>query len=235
MKIAAVGDVHMASPNCGIEKSDFAAVNSQADVLVIAGDLTNHGTEKEMEWCLNVLSEVRIPIVVVFGNHDFESDMELELAQMIGARGIHLLDGTGFELDGVGFAGAKGFGGGFGRYQLAEFGEECIKSFVKQSEKEAEKLRNALVRLNTKKRIAVMHYAPIHETIEGEPEPIHPFLGSSHLEMILNETLPDLALHGHAHKGCFEGHTSRGVRVCNVALSILQRRGTRHPFVVFDL
>lgn len=188
-----------------------------------------------MEWCLGVLSEVKIPIVVVFGNHDFEGDRELELAQMIGTRGIHLLDGTSFEWNGAGFAGVKGFGGGFGRYQLAEFGEDCIKSFVKQSEREAEKLRKALSQLTTKKRVAITHYAPIHGTIEGEPEPIHPFLGSSHLEMVLDEMLPDLALHGHAHKGCFEGYTAKGVRVCNVALSILQNRGAKHPFIVFEL
>jgi Icc-related predicted phosphoesterase len=235
MRIAAVADVHMGALNCGIQKSDFAAVNTHADVLVIAGDLTNLGTEQEMEDCLEVLSQVRIPIVTVLGNHDYESNKEMELAEMIRSRGIHLLDGTSFELNGVGFAGTKGFGGGFGRYQLAEFGEGCIKIFVKQSENEAEKLRNSLAGLTTEKRIVVTHYAPIRGTVEGEPEPIHPFLGSSHLEMILNQMRPDLALHGHAHKGCFEAYTSAGVRVCNVALSILRSRGQADPFVVFDL
>jgi Icc-related predicted phosphoesterase len=235
MRIAAVADVHMGPSGCGLEKSDFAAVNSHADVLVIAGDLTNLGTVDEMKWCLEILSDVKIPIVTVLGNHDFESNKEVELAEMVRARGIHLLDGTCFELDGVGFAGTKGFGGGFGRYQLAEFGEDCIKSFVKQSEKEAEKLRHSLSQLTTKKRIVVTHYAPIRATVEGEPEPIYPFLGSSHLEMILDEVRPDLALHGHAHKGCFEGYTSAGVRVCNVALSILRSRGEADPFIVFDL
>lgn len=235
MKIAAVGDVHISPPNCGIKRGHFAAVNSKADVLVIAGDLTNHGTPEEMAFCLDVLSEVKIPIVAVFGNHDFECGKEVELAAMVSARGIHLLDGTTFELDGVGFGGTKGFGGGFGRYQLASFGESCIKSFVHQSEKEAEKLRNSLTKLRTQKCIAVMHYAPIRATIEGEPEPIYPFLGSSHLEMILNETRPALALHGHAHKGSFEGYTSGGVRVCNVAHAILRKQGIEEPFIVFEL
>jgi Icc-related predicted phosphoesterase len=235
MKIAAVGDVHMGSARCGIDKSEFAPVNSCAEVLIIAGDLTNHGTEEEMEWCLGVLSEVRIPIVVVFGNHDYESGQQEVLKEMVKARGIHLLDGTTFELDGVGIAGVKGFGGGFGRYQLASFGESCIKSFVAQSSEESNKLKGALQQLPQKKRIAVTHYAPIRQTIEGEPQEIFPFLGSSHLEQVLDAERPLLAMHGHAHRGCFEGFTTGGVRVCNVALSILQGRGEKHPFTVFEL
>lgn len=235
MKIAAVGDIHIANLMCSVRKGDLSSVNSRADVLVIAGDLTNHGTREEMECCLEVLSEVKIPIVAVLGNHDFEYGSEALMAEMATAQGIHLLDGTTFEIDGVGFAGVKGFGGGFGRYQLAEFGESCIKSFVHQSEKEAEKLRKALMQLKSEKRIAVMHYAPIRKTVEGEPEAIHPFLGSSHLEMILNETLPSLALHGHAHKGTFEGYTSAGVRVCNIALAILRKQGIEEPYFIFEV
>lgn len=235
MKIAAVGDIHLGPQRCGFEKDHISAVNSMAEVLVVAGDLTNYGTTEEIEWCLNTLSGVKIPIVAVLGNHDFESNQQEKLITILRTKGVHLLDGDCIEFGEVGFAGVKGFGGGFGRYQLAEFGEPCIKSFVTQSQNEAQKLRQALLQLTTPKKVAVLHYAPIRTTIEGEPAPIHPFLGSTDLEVVLDETLPDLAVHGHAHKGCFEGKTSKGVRVCNVALPILRANGEKHPFTLFDI
>jgi uncharacterized protein len=211
----------------------FSRVNELADVLVIAGDFTNHGKPEEMRGCLAVLEHIRVPIVAVLGNHDHESGHQDELAGMLRLAGVHLLDGQCFEVEGVGFAGTKGFCGGFAPYELMPFGEGGIKTFVEIAEREAIKLDYGLAQLQTPVRIAVTHYAPILETVIGEPEPIFPFLGSSRLERALDRHKPALALHGHAHHGTFSASARSGVRVCNVALSVLRQRGEEHPFTVF--
>lgn len=235
MRLAAVADIHLKSENHEDNVQRFSAVNELADVLVIAGDLTNHGMPDEMRECLSVLEHIRIPIVAVLGNHDYECGHQDELAGMLRVGGIHLLDGQCFEVDHVGFAGTKGFCGGFAPYELMPFGEGGIKNFVAISEREAIKLDYGLAQLHTPIKIAITHYAPIKETVIGEPEPIFPFLGSSRLERALDAHNPLLALHGHAHKGTFSAETQSGIRVCNVALRILQERGEEHPFTIFTL
>ena len=149
--------------------------------------------------------------------------------------GIHVLDGTCFEHDGVGFAGVKGFCGGFAPYELMPFGEGGIKEFVDIAEREAIKLDYGLAQLKTRVRIALTHYAPVKETVIGEPEPIFPFLGSSRLGRVIERHKPALALHGHAHHGSFSVESASGVRICNVALPILRERREPHPFVVFEV
>ncbi|HEY1984702.1 MAG TPA: metallophosphoesterase [Terracidiphilus sp.] len=235
MRLAAVADIHLRAEDHAKNVRGFSAVNDLADVLVIAGDFTNHGTPEEMRACLAVLEHVRVPIVAVLGNHDHESGHQDELAGMLRLAGIHLLDGHCHEVDGVGFAGTKGFCGGFAPYELMPFGEGGIKNFVEIAEREAIKLDYGLAQLQTPIKVAVTHYAPVKETVVGEPEPIFPFLGSSRLERALDRHKPALALHGHAHKGTFSAEARYGTRICNVALHILRDRGEAHPFTIFNL
>lgn len=235
MRLAAVADIHLKPDEHEKNISAFLAVNDLADVLVIAGDFTNHGQPHEMRSVLAVLEHIKIPIVAVLGNHDHESGHQDELAGMLRVAGVHLLDGHCFEIDRVGFAGTKGFAGGFSPYELMPFGEGGIKNFVEIAEREAIKLDYGLEQLKTDIKVAITHYAPIKETVEGEPEPIFPFLGSSRLQRALDKHRPALALHGHAHHGSFAGQTRAGVRVHNVALAILKERGEPHPFTTFHL
>jgi Icc-related predicted phosphoesterase len=190
---------------------------------------------EEMRAVLGVVEHIRIPIVAVLGNHDHESGHQDELAGMLRLAGVHLLDGQCHEIDGIGFAGTKGFCGGFAPYELMPFGEQGIKTFVEIAEREAVKLDYGLAQSQALMKIAITHYAPIKETIVGEPEPIFPFLGSSRLERALDTHRPVLAVHGHAHKGTFSAATKSGVRVCNVALPLLRRREEEHPFAIFNL
>lgn len=235
MRVAAVADIHLKAEEQEKNVREFMVVNELADVLVIAGDFTNHGKPEEMRACLAVLEHVHVPIVAVLGNHDHESGHQDELAGMLRLAGVHLLDGQCHEMDGVGFAGTKGFCGGFAPYELMPFGEGGIKTFVEIAEREAVKLDYGLAQLHTPIKIAITHYAPIKETVVGEPEPIFPFLGSSRLQRALDRHMPNLALHGHAHKGTFSAESSTGTRICNVALHVLRERGEEHPFAIFNL
>jgi len=235
MKVAAVADIHLKPDDYEKNVRQFSRANELADALVIAGDFTNHGMPDEMRACLAVLEHVHIPIIAVLGNHDHESGHQDELAGMLRLAGVHLLDGQCHEVDGVGFAGTKGFCGGFAPYELMPFGENGIKTFVEIAEREAIKLDYGLAQLHTPVKIAITHYAPIRETVVGEPEPIFPFLGSSRLQRALDRHKPALALHGHAHKGTFMAESSAGTKIYNVALHILRERGEEHPFVIFDL
>jgi hypothetical protein len=235
MRVAAVADIHLRAEDQEKNIRQFTVVNEMADVLVIAGDFTNHGKPEEMRACLAVLEHVHVPIVAVLGNHDHESGNQDELGGMLRLAGVHLLDGQCHEMDGVGFAGTKGFCGGFAPYELMPFGEGGIKTFVEIAEREAIKLDYGLAQLHTPIKIAITHYAPIKETVIGEPEPIFPFLGSSRLQRALDRHKPNLALHGHAHKGTFSAESSTGTRICNVALHLLRERGEEHPFTIFNL
>jgi Icc-related predicted phosphoesterase len=235
MKLAAVADVHFRPEDQEENIRQFAAVNEMAELLVLAGDLTNHGRVEEIEACLLVLAHVTIPMVAVLGNHDYESGHQDTLAGMARVAGIHVLDGTCYEHKDVGFAGTKGFCGGFAPYELMPFGEGSIKSFVEIAEREAIKLDYGLAQLRTPRKVAITHYAPVLETVVGEPEPIFPFLGSSRLGRVIEQHRPNLALHGHAHHGTFAAASAAGVPIHNVALPILRRRQEAHPFVVFEI
>ena len=235
MRLAAVADIHLVRENYERDVHQFSPVNDLADVVVIAGDFTNHGMPEEMRAVLGVLEHIRIPIVAVLGNHDHESGHQDELAGMLRLAGVNLLDGQCHEIAGVGFAGTKGFCGGFAPYELMPFGEQGIKTFVEIAEREAVKLDYGLAQLQSPVKIAVTHYAPVRETVVGEPEPIFPFLGSSRLGRVLDRHRPHLALHGHAHHGTFSAKANSGVRVCNVALPVLRQQHEPHPFVVFEV
>ena len=235
MRIAATADLHFSPQSFAKLKDQFERVRDDADVLVLAGDLTNYGQPSEMESLLNVLVRLRLPTVAVLGNHDFECGKEEELGRMVVAAGIKLLDGSAYERDGVGFAGTKGFVGGFGRGVLTAFGEREIKDFVRASVDEALKLERAMSQLQAQKRVVVLHYSPIAETVQGEAPEIFPFMGTSRLGEVVDRHGADLVVHGHAHHGRTCGRTTTGVPVHNVAISLLQAQEPSMVYRVFDV
>src|SRR6478736_5068535 len=235
MRIAATADLHFTPARFSALHDQLNRVRDEADVFVVAGDLTNYGRPDEMEPLLNVLVRLRVPTIAVLGNHDFESDRQNDLIRMMSAAGIKVLDGSAYERDGVGFAGTKGFVGGFGRGVLTAFGEPEIKSFVRASIEEALKLERGLSQLRTPKRVVVLHYSPIAATVQGEAPEISAFLGTSRLAEVIDRHGADLVVHGHAHHGTLEGQTLAGVPVRNVAITLLQTRQPAAAFRVFDV
>jgi Icc-related predicted phosphoesterase len=210
-------------------------VRDEADLLVLAGDLTNFGKPAEMESLLSALVRVRMPTVTVLGNHDFESNQESELMRMMTAEGVKVLDGTAYERDDVGFAGTKGFPGGFGRGVLTAFGEREVKNFVQAAIDECLKLERALMQVRTSKIVVVLHYSPIAATVQGEPAEIFPYLGTSRLAEVVDRNGANLVLHGHAHHGHPDGKTQGGVPVHNVAMALNLRQDSAQPYRIFDL
>ena len=236
VRVAAVGDLHCSKTSQGAFQSLFARISEAADVLLVPGDLTDYGLPEEAAILAKELHTLRIPIVAVLGNHDIESDKGAEVRQILADAGVTMLDGDATELLGIGIAGVKGFGGGFGRRALGPWGESIIKQFVREAVDEALKLEAALARLRTKQLVAMMHYAPIQQTVEGEPLEIYPFLGSSRLEEPIGRYPVTLVLHGHAHRGQLEGRTQGGVPVYNVSMPLLTRSfADRPPFRVFEV
>jgi Icc-related predicted phosphoesterase len=223
VRLAAVGDIHCTKTSSGTLSALFAEAAAQADVLLLAGDLTDYGLPEEARALARELSGVKVPVLAVLGNHDCESGQEEEVTRILADAGVRMLEGDSVEIHGVGFAGAKGFCGGFGRRTLEPWGEAATKAFVHEAVGEALKLERALARLRTPQRVALLHYAPIEGTVEGEPREIFPFLGSSRLEEPLNRYQVTVAFHGHAHRGAPEGRTSTGIPVFNVALPLLRR------------
>jgi Icc-related predicted phosphoesterase len=235
LRIAATADLHFISPRYIAIQEQLAQVRDLADLLVLAGDLTNYGKPAEMEELLKSLGRSRIPIVAVLGNHDYESGSQAVLTRMLTDEGINVLDGTAYERDGVGFAGTKGFPGGFGRGALTAFGEPEVKAFVQAAIDEATKLERAMSQLRTEKRVVVLHYAPVAETVQGESPEIFPYLGSSRLAEVIDRHGADMVLHGHAHHGSLDGKTTAGIAVHNVALPILQAQTPPGVFRTFEI
>jgi Icc-related predicted phosphoesterase len=230
LRIAAVGDIHVKKNSAGHLQPLFAAVAQQADVLLLCGDLTDYGTPEEAKTLAHELtSSLRIPIIGVLGNHDFESNQQDEVVKILSGAGVVMLDGDAHEVQGVGFAGVKGFAGGFGRRSLGAWGEKIIKDFVHETIEEALKLEAALARLRTPQKIGVLHYSPIQATVNGEPPEIIAFLGSSRLEEPLDRYRVDAVFHGHAHRGTHEGRTKGNIPVYNVAMPLLERMHPDRP------
>jgi Icc-related predicted phosphoesterase len=224
VRVAAVGDVHCTRTSQGALQPLFEQIDDSADVILLCGDLTDYGLPEEAQILVKELTtSLKIPVVAVLGNHDFESGQVQEVQSILRDAGIRILDGDGCEIHGLGFAGVKGFAGGFGSRALEPWGEESIKHFVHEAIDEALKLEKAISRLQTAQSIVVMHYAPIQATVEGEPPEVFPFLGSSRLEEPLNRHTVTAIFHGHAHHGSPEGRTQRDVPVYNVALPLLRR------------
>ena len=235
LTVAAIGDLHVRENNERRYRELFAEISEVADVLALAGDLTDFGKTGEAELLAEDLRACTIPMVGVLGNHDFESGQPEEVAEIMRQAGVVMLDDQATMINGVGFAGVKGFIGGFGRGELGAFGENAIKVFVDESLNEARKLENQLRTLRSDRIMAILHYSPIAATVEGEPLEIFPFLGSSRLADAVDRfDNVKAVVHGHAHRGAFRGETPGGVPVYNCAQFVVQEAEGR-PYALIEL
>ena len=233
--VAAIGDLHVTETCHQPYAPLFQEISARADVLVLCGDLTNFGKIREAEILAEDIRAATIPVLGVLGNHDHESGCPEKVAKILCDAGMKLLDEQAVVVKGVGFAGVKGFLGGFARGELAPFGEAAIKAFVNEAVNEARKLENALRSLRTERSMAVLHYSPIAETLAGEPIEIFPYLGSARLADAIDRFDHVRAVvHGHAHKGTYEGRTRRGVPVYNCAQFVLRPKFER-PYALITI
>ena len=237
LRIAAMGDLHVSKTSQGAFQPLFGQISDVADVLLLCGDFTDYGLPDEARVLVRELNAaLKVPVIAVLGNHDFEGGKPQEIRQILIDGGVTVLDGEATEIHGVGFAGVKGFAGGFGRGALGPWGEQAIKAFVQEAVDEALKLEAALARLRTQKRVALLHYSPVRSTVEGEPPEIFAYLGSSRLEEPINRYRVSAVFHGHAHRGTAEGRTSTGIPVHNVSMPLLQRiNPDRPPFLIVEV
>ena len=237
VRLAAISDLHCGVGGQGTYHELFSEIDGNADVFVICGDLTDYGLPEEARILAKELTNaIRIPTVGVLGNHDFESGKESEICRILADVGVKILDGESHEVLGIGFAGVKGFAGGFGRGALGPWGEKIVKDFVHEAVNEALKLETALARLRTSQRVALLHYSPIAATVAGEPAEIFPYLGSSRLEEPLGRYPVAAVIHGHAHHGSPEGATAGGTPVYNVSMQVLKRAyPDRPPYRIIEL
>jgi Icc-related predicted phosphoesterase len=237
VRVAAVGDIHLGGKGLDPPVQNLLTqVAEHADILALCGDLTDRGDVEEARLMAKALASVPVPIVAVLGNHDYECGKVAEVSRILCDAGVRVLDGDAHEVLGIGFAGTKGFAGGFGRGALGPWGEPLIKQFVREALDEALKLETALSRLRTERKVALLHYSPIAATVEGEPLEIYPYLGSSRLEEPLTRYPVDVVFHGHAHHGAVEGRTKGDVPVYNVSMMLLQHAYPHQPaFRVVEL
>ncbi|MGW0773395.1 metallophosphoesterase family protein [Streptomyces sp. NPDC002835] len=237
IRVAAVGDIHLGPDSRGLLRPAWETLGDRADMLLLAGDLTRHGTVEEAEVVAAEVADLPVPVVAVLGNHDYQSDLQDEVAGVLERAGVTVLEGgsTVLDVDGakVGIAGTKGFGGGFAGRSAGEFGEPEMKAFVRYSRRCAADLARSLLELQEQRcdvRIALTHFSPVPDTLAGEPPEIYPFLGSYLLAEAVDEAEADLAVHGHAHLGTEHGMTAGGVKVRNVAQPVIG-----HAFAVYHL
>jgi Icc-related predicted phosphoesterase len=236
LRVAAIGDLHVHQTSTDHLQGLFDRISQNADVLALCGDLTNLGLPQEAERLVNDLRSCRVPVVAVLGNHDYQSGRGEELKQILREGKVVVLEETEtFEIKGVGFAGAKGFCGGFDKHMLAPFGEEPIKHFVNEAVSESLKLEVALNSLRTDKIVVVLHYAPIPGTVVGEPLEIYPFLGSSRLAETIDHFDVSVVFHGHAHHGSYEGKTVKGTPVYNCCMQLMQRINPDQPYALVEV
>ncbi|HEX2921755.1 MAG TPA: metallophosphoesterase [Bacteroidales bacterium] len=239
-RIAAVADIHVKSTDKGIWTDYFREISKRADIFLIGGDLTYTGDEAEAQVLSDELKNCSIPVVVVLGNHDHEKGRQKLIRHIVQNENVHVLEGEYVVLKNIGIAGVKGFGGGFDNHMLSLFGEEAMKLFVKEAVNEALNLDRALKRLDEDhegvKKVVLMHYSPVKGTVAGEPEEVFPFLGCSRLEEPLSRYNDIVGVfHGHAHRGYHEGKTHNGIKVYNVAWSILQKAGFEVPVFILEV
>jgi Icc-related predicted phosphoesterase len=227
IRIAAVGDVHMDADVLGRYRPALEQLPERADVLLLAGDLTRHGTESEARCVAEEFGNLDVPVVAVLGNHDYHCDQAPQVTKILAGAGITVLEGDATVLDchcvRLGIAGAKGFGGGFAGKCASAFGEPEMKAFIQTTTDIADKLTDALQGLDCDVRVALTHYAPVPDTLVGEPPEIYPFLGSYLLGQAIDSAPTALAIHGHAHAGTERGTTPGGVRVRNVAHPVIKQ------------
>jgi Icc-related predicted phosphoesterase len=236
VRVAAVADLHCTKTSQGALQPLVAKIAEAADLVLVPGDLTDYGLPEEARVLVKELAGIRVPVVAVLGNHDVESAKADQVRDILVDAGISVLDGDACDVLGIGIAGVKGFGGGFGQRALGPWGEATIKQFVREAVDEALKLETALARVRNKTIIAMLHYSPVQQTVEGEPLEIYPFLGSSRLEEPINRYPVSFVVHGHAHRGHPEGATRNNVPVYNVSMALLTRMfPERPPFRVLEV
>ncbi|MER8442732.1 metallophosphoesterase [Mesorhizobium sp. M1066] len=233
LKVAAVGDLHVREDAQTSYRDLFGEISSEADILVLTGDLTNLGKPREAEMLAEDLRNCSIPVVAVLGNHDYESGAVEDVTKILRQAHVHLLDGQAVEIEEVGFVGVKGFIGGFGSRMLGSFGEPAIKTMVAESVNEAMRLENAMRQVRAKRTLVILHYAPIADTVAGEPPEIFPFLGSSRLAETIDRFQVSAVVHGHAHRGSYEGQTPGGAKVYNVAMHVAKPSG--RPYALLEI
>lgn len=234
-----MADIHIRVSDKGLLRGIFEELNEKADVLAICGDLTDTGDEEEAVVLGEELKALRIPVVGVLGNHDYEKGRQKIIKQILTEHHMTILDGESIVLADVAFAGVKGFGGGFDQYMLSIFGEDMMKQFVHEVVNESLQLDRALTRLEQEcphlPKAVLLHYAPIKDTVAGEPEQLFPFLGSSHLAEPLIRRQVSIAFHGHAHGGTLSGHTTSEIPVYNVALPVLKREKEGQSYLIVEI
>jgi uncharacterized protein len=233
VRIAGLGDLHVAETSVGAWRELFGEISERADILALCGDLTNLGAPREAEILADELGACTVPAVGVLGNHDFECGQPEEVRRILHDAGVFFLEGQAIEIEGIGFAGAKGFAGGFGARMLSPFGEPAIKQFVAEGVEEAIRLEAALRALGTEHSVVVLHYAPVAATVEGEPKEIFPFLGSSRLAETIDRFGVSAILHGHAHLGTYAAATEKGIPVYNCARSVSKPSG--RPYALIEI
>ena len=235
MRVAAIGDLHVQESDTAPYRELFTEISNKADVLCLCGDLTNFGKTTEAEILAEDIKSCSIPVLGVLGNHDYECGQPENVAAILTEAGMKVLDEQAIEIDGVGFAGVKGFMGGYGRGELAPFGEPIAKMFVDEALNEARKLENGLRQLRTQRSVAVLHYSPIVETLEGEPLEIFQYLGSARLADAIDRfDHVKAVVHGHAHRGTYEGKTTAGKPVYNVAQFVVKPLFGR-PYALLEI
>jgi Icc-related predicted phosphoesterase len=237
IRVGAVGDVHLDEALRGRLRAKLADLPDHADVLLLAGDLTRHGTVEEAKVVADEFADLGVPVVAVLGNHDYHSNQQDRVRAVLENCGMTVLEGETAEFDirgrRLGVAGVKGFGLGFAGRCGSDFGEPEMKAFVRHGSSAAERLADALAAVGARRpdaTIALTHYSPVEDTLAGEPPQIWPFLGSYLLAEVIDCAAADLAIHGHAHAGVEKGLTAGGVRVRNVAQPVLRR-----PYAVYCL
>ena len=236
LRIAAIGDLHVHQNSPESLEPLFDKVSQNADVLALCGDLTQLGLPGEAKKLANDLRACRVPVVAVLGNHDHQSGHAEEVKEILRSAKVTILEETEtFEIKGVGFAGAKGFGGGFGKHMLTPFGEESIKHFVTEAVNESLRLEVALNSLRTEKVVVVLHYSPVAATVVGEPPEIYPFLGSSRLAETIDHFDVNAVFHGHAHHGTYEGKTMKGTPVYNCCMQLLGKIAPERPYALVEV
>lgn len=234
MKIAAMADLHMQQSVLGNFQAIFENISKDADILLLCGDLTEHGFEKEAFMLAEELNSCKIPIIGVLGNHDYANSEQEKIIKSLSKK-MHVLGDQPFVYQGIGFAGVKGFGGGFDNHMVTPFGEDIIKQFVFESVNEALKLEEMLTKLEAEKKIVVLHYSPICQTVEGEPLEIYPFLGSSRLAEPIENFNVTATFHGHAHHGTLTGKTTKGIPVYNASLPVVLKNTPHKSYLIVEI
>lgn len=234
IKIAAMADLHTTT-STGVYQKLFSEISKKADILLLCGDLTDNGLIEEAESLKGDLKLCTIPILAVLGNHDFDQNNQEKIKFTLSSEMMTILDGDYKVIKGIGFAGTKGFAGGFDDHMVGAFGEQILKLFVQEAINETLKLEKALGRLETEKKIVLLHYSPIKQTVIGENPEVLPLLGTSRLEDSIDHFKVSAAFHGHAHHGTHEGKTVKGIPVYNVSYMLMKAANVETPFALIEI